>query len=72
MKSATPFRLYYRLETLQNLGELENQLTALIQAGIHGIIINPNTENFDVACFGKNSTDTAMRKLTYMSKMLSN
>lgn len=47
MKSATPFRLYYRLETLQNLAELENQLTALIQAGIHGIILNPNTENFD-------------------------
>jgi thiamine monophosphate synthase len=53
MKSATPFRLYYRLETLQNLAELEIQLTALIQAGIHGIIINPNTENFDVRVLEK-------------------
>lgn len=53
MESATPFQLYYRLEEIQNLAELENQLTAIIQAGIHGIIINPNSENFDVRVLEK-------------------
>lgn len=53
MKSATPFRLYYRLEEIQNLAEFDNQLNALIQAGIHGIILNPNTENFDVRVLEK-------------------
>jgi thiamine monophosphate synthase len=53
MKSATPFRLYYRLETLQNLAEIDNQLTALVQAGIHGIILNPNIKNFDIRVLEK-------------------
>ncbi len=53
MESATPFQLYYRLEKLKDHPSLENQLMDLIQAGIHGIIINPNFENFDVSTLKK-------------------
>jgi hypothetical protein len=53
MKSVKDFQLYYRLEEIQNLTVIDNQLTALIQAGINGVIINPNIVNFDVRVLEK-------------------